>query len=100
MSFVSNESFFGNFANYYNPTVQSCVNAFTSTTDVGQIQTLCTAAQTQINNDAPYAWLGVLRLWNIDGSLVWQKGVVSSFALDPVFSGETTIPMINTVTFG
>ena len=100
VSFVSNDSFFGNFANYYNPTVQACVNAFTSTTNVAQIQTLCTQAQAQINNDAPYAWLGVLRLWNIDGSLVWQKGVISSFALDPVFSGETTIPMINTVTFG
>jgi len=100
VSFVSNESFFGNFANYYNPIVQDCVNAFTSTTNVAQIQALCTQAQTQIDNDAPYAWLGVLRLWDIDGSLVWQKGVVNSFALDPVFSGETTIPMFNTVTFG
>ena len=100
VSFVSNESFFGNFANYYNPIVQSCVNAFTSTTNTSYIQALCTKAQTQIYNDAPYAWLGVLRLWDIDGSLVWQKGVINSFALDPVFSGETTIPIFNTVTFG
>jgi len=100
VSFVSNESFYGNYAGYYNPTVQACVNAFTSTTNTAQIQSLCTAAQGQINKDAPYAWLGVLRLWNIDGSMVWQKGVVSGFALDPVFSGETDIPMFNTVTFG
>jgi len=100
VSFVSNESFFGNFAGYYNPTVQNCVNAFTSTTNTAQIQSLCTLAQTQIYNDAPYAWLGSLRLWNIDGSLVWQKSVVSGFDLDPVFSGENTIPLFNTVTFG
>jgi len=100
VSFVSNESFFGNFAGYYNPTVQACVNAFTSTTNTSQIQALCTAAQAQIDKDAPYAWLGVLQLWEIDGSLVWQKGVISGFALDPVFSGETDIPLINTVTFG
>jgi ABC-type transport system substrate-binding protein len=34
ISFVSNTSLFGNSAIYYNPTVQACVNAMTSTSDL------------------------------------------------------------------
>ena len=67
---------------YSNPTVQACVNSFTTTSNVSQIQSLCTSAQKQIYNDAPYARLGVNKLWYVDGSLVWQKNVVKSFNVD------------------
>ena len=99
VSFVSNQSFLGNYAIYSNPTVQACVNAFTSTSNITQIQALCTPAQKQIYDDAPYAWLGVNGLWYVDGSLVWQKSVVKSFYVDQVWSGQDLAPMFNTVTF-
>ena len=72
ISFVSNTSLFGNSAIYYNPTVQACVNAMTSTSNISAIQTLCKPAQAQIYNDAPYAWIGQITLWGqAGGSLVW-----------------------------
>ena len=72
-----------------------------STTDVTAIQTLCTAAQKQIYNDAPIAWLGGYGLFEPSGgSLVWKHGVVKGFLVDPVWSGQSTSPIINTVTFG
>ncbi len=99
VSFVSNGSFLGNYAVYSNPTVQQCVNAFTSTSNVSQIQALCGPAQQQIYNDAPYAWLGVNKLWYVDGSLVWQKNVVRGFYVDQVWGGQDLAPLFNTVTF-
>jgi len=99
-TFVSNESLIGNTAIYYNPTVQAAVNAFTTSTNVTYIQGLVEKAQAQIYQDAPYAWLGVPKLWYSDGSLVWQKGVISGFDVDPVWSGMDTAPIFNTVTFG
>jgi peptide/nickel transport system substrate-binding protein len=99
-TFVSNESLIGNTAIYYNPTVQAAVNAFTTSTNATYIQGLVAKAQAQIYSDAPYAWLGVPKLWYSDGSLVWQKGVISGFEVDPVWSGMDTAPIFNTVTFG
>ena len=97
---VSNGSLFGNWAIYYNPTVQACVNSFTSSLNVTYIQSLCKAAQAQIYNDAPDLWFGVDRLWSFSGSLVWQKGLINSFVMDPNFGAQNTIPIFNTITFG
>jgi peptide/nickel transport system substrate-binding protein len=100
ISFVSNTSLFGNSAIYSNPTVQACVNAMTSSSNVAQLQTLCTAAQAQIYTDAPYAWLGQITLWGqAGGSLVWNKNVVTGFQVDGDWSGESIDPIFNTVTF-
>ncbi|MFI5421514.1 MAG: ABC transporter substrate-binding protein, partial [Nitrososphaerales archaeon] len=75
VSFVSNESFSGNWAIYYNSVVQKAINTFFTTTNTTYIQSLVAQAQTQIYNDAPYAWLGINTLWLISGSLVWDKTV-------------------------
>lgn len=100
VTFVNNQSLWGNWAGYSNPTVQACVNAFTSTTNVTQIQNLCTAAQKQIYQDVPYDWIGVNKLWLPEGgSLVWKSSVVKGFFADPVWDGQTTDPIFNTVTF-
>jgi hypothetical protein len=56
-------------------------------------------AQAQIYNDAPYAWLGVMKLWDVGGSVVWDKSLINNFYMDPTFSGANTIPVFNTVTF-
>jgi peptide/nickel transport system substrate-binding protein len=100
VTFVNNQSLWGNWAGYSNPTVQACVNSFTSTTNTSLIQNLCTKAQAQIYNDAPYAWIGVTKLWLPEGgSIVWKTGVVTGFEADPVWDGQTTEPIFNTVTF-
>jgi peptide/nickel transport system substrate-binding protein len=101
VTFVSNHSLWGNFAVYYNPVVQKCVDSFTSGASVSQIQNLCTTAQQQIYNDAPYDWVGTFKLWlPTSGSIVWKSGVVKGFVVDPVWAGQTTEPIFNTVTFG
>ena len=100
VTFVSNESVYGNVATYSNPTVQQCVNAFTSSADVTSIQNVCTAAQAQIYNDVPYVYLGLSKLWSPGGgSLVCNKNIIKSFLADPLATGEDNDPFINTVTF-
>lgn len=100
VTFVSCKSLWGNWAGYCNPTVQKAVDAFTSSTDVSYIQSLVTPAQAQINNDAPYAWLGTFGLWEPPGgSLVWKQSIISGFLVDPVWTGQSTSPIFNTVTF-
>jgi len=96
--FVGNGSF-SNQAIYFNPTVQKCLTAFSESNNISFIQSLCRAAQDQINSDAPYAWLGLLHLWYADGSLVWNNHVVKSFYADPLWTGQDTAPLFNTVTF-
>ncbi|TLY13301.1 MAG: ABC transporter substrate-binding protein [Thaumarchaeota archaeon] len=101
VTFVNNASIWGNWPAYSHPTVQKCVNAFTSTSDVSAIQSLCTAAQKQIFDDAPYAWIGLFKLWlPPGGSLVWDHNTVKGFLVDPVWNGQNTGPVFNTVTFG
>jgi peptide/nickel transport system substrate-binding protein len=97
--FVSNESVAGNYAIYSNPTVQTCVNDWTNGASNATLISDCTAAQLQIYNDAPYIWLGTIKLPLGGGSVVWDKNVISSLYLDPAFTGQTETAIFNTVTF-
>ena len=97
--FVNNATSSNNWAIYSNPTVQKCVNGFTTISDATQLISLCTTAYTQVYNDAPYIWLGTIKPFFGAGSLVWQKSVVSGFYVDPVFSGQSSTAVFNTVTF-
>jgi len=99
-AFVSNASVWGNYAAYYNPIVQKCVNSFTQSDNVTYIQSACKAAQQQLYNDAPYAWIGVSKAWiPPGGSSVYNKNVVKGFLLDPLWAGQSSVPFFNTVTF-
>ena len=97
--FVNNATSSNDWAIYANPTVQKCVNGFTSISDTTQLVNLCTAAYTQVYNDAPYVWLGSIKPFFGSGSLVWEKSVVNNFYVDPVFSGQSSTAIFNTVTF-
>ena len=97
--FVNGHSPSGNGAVYANPVVQKCVDIFTSSTDTTMIGNLCTAAQKQVYDDAPYVWLGAPELAFGGGSVVWDKDVVKSALIDPVFTGESETVIFNTVTF-
>jgi len=101
VSFVSNKSTWGNYAIYYDPIVQKCVDSFTNGSDEGTIKSACTAAQAKLYDDAPYAWIGTFGLWEPSGgSIVWKNGVIAGFYTDPVWTGMCTAPLLNTVTFG
>lgn len=100
VSFMSNASLWGNWAVYNNPVVQKCVNAYTSSNNASYIQSVCATAQTQVYNDAPYAWIGVDNLWlPSGGSSVYSKSVINGFLLDPTFGGQSSLVIFNTVTF-
>jgi ABC-type transport system substrate-binding protein len=99
-SFVSNSSTWGNWAVYYDPVVQSCVNAFFETVNASTIQALCALAQAKIYSDAPYSWIGISTLpEEFVGTLAWKMNVISSFMIDPLWNGENSVPLFNTVTF-
>jgi ABC-type transport system substrate-binding protein len=95
----NNNTSSNNWAIYSNPIVQACVNAFTSTSNTTLLTNLCTKAQAQEYSDAPYIWLGTIKLFFGAGSIVWNKNVVNSFYVDPVYSGQSSTVIFNTVTF-
>ncbi len=97
--FVTSSSVWGNWAVYDNPRVDKDISLLTSTADQTQQITALADAQQQIYNDAPYAWLGTYKLWNVDGSVVWNKNVIQSMLFDPNYGGTNTAPLINTVVF-
>ena len=47
------------------------------------LTSLCTDAQAQVYNDAPYYFLGTLRLVFGAGSIAWKTSIVKSMLLDP-----------------
>ena len=102
VTFVSNQSLWGNDQAYYNPVVQKAINAFfTNSSNPAYLHSLVKDAQAQIYDDATYAWLGTFGLWlPSGGSIVWKNGVVTHFFVDPVWTGQSTEPIFNTVTFG
>ena len=102
VSFVSDTSTWGNYAIYYNPVVQKCVDSFFSNGgNTSYIQSVCKDGQAQLYDDAPYAWIGTFGLWEPSGgSIVWKNGVIAGFYTDPVWTGICTAPLLNTVTFG
>jgi len=88
-----------NWAIYANPVVQKCVDSWTSTGNLTTIRDLCTQAQLQMYNDAPYIWLGTVKLVFGGGSVAYDKNVVSGGLLDPLFTGMSSTVIFNTVTF-
>ena len=99
LTWVSNQTSANNWAIYSNPVVQTCVNDLTNGTPQAALITACTAAQKQIYNDAPYVWLGSVKLFLGGGSIAYDNQVVKSFLPDPVFSGQSATAIFNTVTF-
>jgi ABC-type transport system substrate-binding protein len=95
---VSNQSASANYAIYSNPVVQACVDAFSNGSSTPTLTSLCTQAQAQIYHDAPYVWLGSVKLLFGGGSVVWQKNIVKSLLVDPDYSGQA-YAVFNTVTF-
>ncbi|HKM78038.1 MAG TPA: hypothetical protein VJZ03_03100, partial [Candidatus Bathyarchaeia archaeon] len=99
VGFVTNSSAWGNWAVYNNPRVDQDVSLLTNTANQTQQITALADAERQVYIDAPYAWLGTFKLWNVDGSVVWNKNTIQSMLFDPNYGGTDTAPLINTVIF-
>jgi hypothetical protein len=85
---------------YYNPEVQNCVDAFTRSANSTLIRAACAPAQAKIFSDAPYAWIGVSGLTEaFGGSLVWNKELIRSLMIDPIWTGASSTPLFNTIEF-
>ncbi len=97
--FANNATSSNNWAIYSNPTVQKCVDDWTNGASNATLVSDCTAAQAQFYNDAPYIPLGTLKLVFGAGSIVWNKNVVKSMLLDPVYTGQSSTAIFNTITF-
>ncbi len=95
---VSNSSLVFNDAVYSNPIVQPCVKDLIGTTNTTLIQSACTTAQEQINNDVPYIFLGLPNLPFGTGTIVWNKAMVNGGFVDPTSMGDSTTMVFNTVT--
>ena len=97
LAFVNTKGLGADYANYGNPTVQACVDAWTATNNQTQIINLCTAANEQIYKDVPYIWLATPKLAFASGSLAYSKSQIKSLLMDPSFTGESTTAILNTV---
>jgi ABC-type transport system substrate-binding protein len=97
--FANNATSSNNWAIYSNPTVQKCVDDWTNGASNSTLVSDCTAAQAQFYNDAPYIPLGTLKLVFGAGSIVWKSSVVKSMLLDPVYTGQSSTAIFNTITF-
>ena len=99
LTWVSNETSANNWAIYYDPVVQTCINDLTNGTPAAALTSACTAAQQAVANDAPYVWLGSVKLFFGGGSIVYNNKLIKSFLADPVFSGQSSTAIFNTVQF-
>lgn len=97
-AFVSNSSLFGNQAIYASPAVNNAIELMTHSSDKAAILTALTAAQLQVNNDAPYAWLFVAKLPFVSGTYAFDNKVVGKFYLDYALMGVSDLPILNTIT--
>jgi len=59
---------------------------------------LAQAAQESVYDQAPFIWVGVLKLVTGDGSVAYQKSAIGGFCFDAMWSGADTAPILNTVT--
>ncbi len=98
-AFVTNNSAFSNTAIYSTPITDACQEAFFNGSSVATIQSICTQAQTQIYDDAPYWGWGICKYLFGDSSPAWDSNVVQNAYMDPLYGGISTIPIFNTVTF-
>ena len=99
LGFVSNSSVWGNWAVYDNPRVDQDVSLLADSSNQTTVLNALADAQTQIYNDAPYAWLGTYKLFGVDGSVVWNKNVIQSMLFEPNYGGTDTAPLLNTIVF-
>jgi ABC-type transport system substrate-binding protein len=88
-----------NTAIYSTPLQIACTNSFFNGSSNATILSICTQAQSQFYNDAPYFDYAVLKYVFGDSSPAWNLAVVKNGYLDPLWAGCNDTPLFNTITF-
>ncbi|MDA4130478.1 MAG: ABC transporter substrate-binding protein [Thaumarchaeota archaeon] len=99
VTFSSNTSAFSNTAIYSTALSNACASSFFNGSAIPTIQSICTRAQTEMYNRAPYFGWVVAKYTEGSGSPAWDSSVVKNAYLDPIWVGISTVPIFNTVTF-
>lgn len=99
VAFASNTSAYGDTALYATPTSNACAASFFNGSSVSTIQSICGQAQEQMYNSGAYFGWVVLKYFHGASSTAWLSGVVKNVYFDPFWTGITTDPIFNTVTF-
>ncbi len=86
----------GNIAAYYNPTVQACITSFFNGSSTSNVLSICTQAQRQIYDQAPYITFNTY-LYAVIGTYAYNSAIVKSAYYDPDWTGYTDIPLLNTI---
>jgi ABC-type oligopeptide transport system substrate-binding subunit len=95
--FTTNQSSYGNFALYNtNPTYEA-LHTFISTNNSTQLMNSMIAAERQLYNDAPYAYLFLPTLYLVGGSYVFNTQIVHHAYIEPNLFGESDLILLNTI---
>jgi ABC-type transport system substrate-binding protein len=95
--FTTSQSNMGNFALYSSDATNDALKVLLSSNDPVARKDAMTKAYQQVYDDAPYLWLFLCKIPDIDGSIVYRTQVVKSYSLDPELFGSTDLPILNTV---
>jgi ABC-type transport system substrate-binding protein len=88
------------FSGWQSNSTVALVNALSGgSTNQTYILQLAKQAQQSVYEQAPFIWIGVLKLVVADGSVAYDKTAISGFCYDPMWSGADVPPIFNTVTF-
>jgi peptide/nickel transport system substrate-binding protein len=90
---------FSDYGNFETNNTVALVNLMDSSNNQTAILSLMKAAQADVYNLAPFIWIGAIEYPFGDGSVVWQKSVVSNLYYEPFFGTANTAPPVNTITF-
>lgn len=98
-AFVTNSSAFSNTAIFSTPITDACQESFFNGSSVATIQSICTQAQQEVYDEAPYWGWGICTYLFGDSSPAWDTSVIQNAYMDPLYGGISTIPIFNTMTF-
>jgi hypothetical protein len=99
VAFASNVSAYGDTALYASPTSNACAHSFFNGSSVATIQSICGAAQAELQASGAYFGWTVLKYFQGASSTAWLNNKIKSVYFDPFWTGITVDPIFNTVTF-
>ena len=99
VAFASNVSAYGDTALYATQTSDACASSFFNGSSTSTIQSICGQAQAELYNSGAYFGWTVLEYFHGASSTAWLNSEIKSVYFDPFWTGITTDPVFNTVTF-
>jgi len=99
VAFASNVSAYGDTALFATNESNACAQSFFNGSSTSAIQSICGQAQEQLYDSGAYFGWTVLKYFHGASSTAWLNSEIKSVYFDPLWTGITTDPVFNTVTF-